>query len=113
MSDQKTEALYQFTLSSKKVIKLREPKIGHSRTAAQVAGKKAGDNNAYLQMLIQEEIAKLLIVEVDGKILSAIEKENLDNLFSIKEYSQVLQAIQMIGGEDEGKPVMVIDTSGA
>lgn len=113
MSESKAEALYKFTLFSEKTVTLREPKLGHTRTAAQIAGKKAGDNQAYLGILMQEEVCRLLIVHIDGKPVDNATKENLDNLFTTKEYGQVLQAIQMIGGDDEGKPQMVIDTSGA
>lgn len=112
MSEQKAEALYKFTLFSKKTVTLREPKLGHTRTAAQIAGKKAGDNNAYLGILMQEEICKLLIVHINDVKVDNAKKESLDNLFTTKEYGQVLKAIQMIGGEDAGEPQMVIDTSG-
>lgn len=112
MNESTQEGLHRFTLFSKKTVTLREPKIGHTRTAAQVAGKKAGDNQAYLNALMQEEVTKLLIVHVDDKKLKESEKENLDNIFSVKEYGQVLQAVQMLGGEDAGKPTMEIETSG-
>lgn len=109
------QALYKFTLTTNKTVHLREPRISHTRLAAQVAGKKAGDNQAYLNVILQEEIAKQLIVKIDDVEVMKSKIENLDSLFSVKEYGQVIQAIQMIGGEDEGegKPVLVIDTSGS
>jgi hypothetical protein len=94
---------YKFTLASKKVIYLREPKIGDLETAAQVAGKKAGDNQAHLGILVQKELLKTLLVGVDSKKLSLSEKENLDALFNFSEYQQAVKAVSMITkSEEEG-----------
>lgn len=106
------QALHRFTLFSGKTVTLREPKIFHTRSAAQVAGKKAGENQAFLNALMQEEVVKLLVVHVNDERLKESQKENLDSIFSVKEYSQVLQAVQMLGGEEVGKPTMEIETSG-
>ena len=112
MSEKKPEALCKFTLFTKKTVTLREVKLHHTRTASQLAGKKAGDNQAYLGILMQEEMCRLLVVHIDDEIVSAAQKENLDNLFSVKEYNQVLTAIQKMGGDEVGEPVLAIDTSG-
>lgn len=87
---------FKFTLASKKVIYLREPKIGDLETASQIAGKKAGDNQAHLAILLQKELLKTLLVGVDSKKLSMSEKENLDGLFNFSEYQQALKAVGMI-----------------
>lgn len=115
MSEEKKVVCYKFTLPSKKTIVLREPKIADTRTATAVAGPKAKDNQALLGVLMQEELVKALIVKVNDKELSALEKESLDSLFTVKEYSSVLQCVGMISGDDEesGKPQMEIVTGGA
>jgi len=113
MSEAAAEPLYKFTLTTGMEICLREPKIAHTRLASQVAGKKAGDNQAHLSVLVQEEIVKQLLVKVNGSELRAMEKENLDGLFSLKEYNQVLKSVQMIGGDEVGEPVMATEFTGS
>jgi hypothetical protein len=93
----------KFTLSSNKVIYLREPVISDTEMAAQVAGKKAGpDNQAHMSLLLQKEMLKRLLVRIDEKTLSLNDKEQLEKLLSFKEYSQALKAMGMIIGEDSG-----------
>jgi len=95
-------SVYKFTLSSKKVIMLREPLMEDSEGAIQVAGMKAGENLAYLGLITQKEMFKKLLVQVDSKKLSMTDKENLNGLFTFKEWSQCLKALAKITG-DEGE----------
>ena len=98
MSEEQRIPVYKFTLPNKMEITLREPKISDTSRATQVAGKKAGTNQAHLNILIQEEVVKLLLVSVNGKVLKNSEKESLDTLFTLKEYGNVLKAVNMISG---------------
>ena len=100
--------VYKVTLSSGKIVHLREPKIGDIESASQVAGKGAADNNALLGIKLQKELVKLLVVQVDGKSLTMIEKEQLDKVFSFKEYQQVLKVVSTItSGDDSGNEPMI------
>lgn len=99
----------KFTLSSGKVIYLKEPSIGDTEKAAQVAGKKAGsDNQVYLGVLLQKEMIKILLVQVDDKKLSLADKEQLEKLFTFKEYNQALKAAQMVMA-DEGNEQLTLE----
>lgn len=99
----------KFTLSSGKVIYLKEPSIGDTEKAAQVAGKKAGsDNQVYLGVLLQKEMIKILLVQVDDKKLSLTDKEQLEKLFTFKEYNQALKAAQMVMA-DEGNEQLTLE----
>jgi DNA transposition AAA+ family ATPase len=104
----------KFTLSSGKVIYLREPRIEDTENAAQVAGKKASaENQAHLMILIQKEMLKSLLVKVDEKELKLVDKEDLNKLFTYKEYGQALKALQMITGDEAGNgPIPEFETSG-
>lgn len=96
----------KFTLSSGKVIFLKEPSIGDTEKAAQVAGKKAGtDNQVYLGIILQKEMLKTLLVQVDDKKLNLSDKEQLDKLFTFKEYNQVLKAVQMVMADEGNEPL--------
>lgn len=94
-------SVYKFTLSSGKVIFLKEPKISDSESAIQIAGSRAGDNMALLGLHTQKELFKKLLVKMDEKELKMSDKENLDGLFSFKEWGQCMQALTKITG-DEG-----------
>jgi len=100
---------YKFTLSTGKVVYLREPKIGDLETASQVAGKKAADNQAYLGVLVQKELLKTLLVQVGEKKPSLTEKENMDAMFTFSEYQQAVKAVAMITATEgnELKPEFV------
>jgi len=107
--------LMKFTLSSGKVVHLREPLISDTETAAQTAGKQAsGDNQLHMGMLLQKELLKLLLVKVDNKALNLTEKQQLDKHFKFKEYSECLRAVKMVLGEDEGNVQLIpeFETSG-
>lgn len=101
MENQNEIPVSKFTLSSDKVIMLREPKIRDTEQVAQLAGRKAGENMAYLGVLMQKELFKLLLVAIDGKAVPAKEKDMLDELFSIKEWRECMKALVMVTGDDE------------
>lgn len=92
----------KFKLSSGKEVYLKEPQIGDSEYAMKIAGKEAGpENEGYLSVLFQKEMAKVLLVKIDDKTLSLQDKADLKSLFNFREWSQVLKAVQLIVG-DEG-----------
>lgn len=96
------------TLSSGKVVLLREVQIKHTDLAAQAAAQRAGDNANLLMVYMQKEFLKLLICKIDDKIPTMAELENLDDLFSFVEYGQLSSVIKKLtGGDDMGKPPTV------
>ena len=98
------------TLSTKKVVLLREIEIGDTETAAQeVASRSNGDANV-LQLLMQKALVKNLLVQIDGKTVSASEREDLKSLFKMAEFNQLMHAIkEMMGGsESEKKPLLEV-----
>jgi hypothetical protein len=96
---------HKLTLSTGKVVLIREPKIKDQEMSAQLAGAKAGnDNNLSAAILWQKEMTKLLLLKINDKSLTANEKEDLDSLFSLREYSEVSMALrQLIGDVSGGK----------
>ncbi len=84
-----------------KTVTLRPLKISHSEQAAEsVAGRSNGDANL-MQVLMQKALFKLLLFQIDDKTVSANDKEQMDNLFSPKEYGQLLKVVAKINGGDE------------
>lgn len=95
--------VYKFVLSESKTIYLREPKIEDTEKCAQVAGKKAGnDNQAHMAILLQKEMLKALLVQVNDHKLTLADKEQLDKFFNYREYNQASKALQMVLGDDGG-----------
>ena len=101
------QQVIKVTLSTKKVVLLRPLKISDTEIAAQEVAPKAGDSNQVLQILMQKALVKNLLIQIDDKAVSAVAREDMDGLFSMGEYSQLLQVVgEMAGGKDQGKPVV-------
>lgn len=90
--------VYKITLSTKKVVYLRPFKMKDQETAIKIAGPKSGDNNHLFGLYMQQELVKNLLVQVDEKQLSASDREDLDSLFTPKEYQQVSKIVMEISG---------------
>lgn len=101
MENQNQIPVIKFTLSSEKVIFLREPRIRDTEMVAQLAGKKAGENMAYLGVLMQKELFKVLLVAINEEPIPAKEKDMLDNLFTMKEWKECMKALMKVTGDDE------------
>ena len=102
------------TLSSGKVVLLHELKISHVENAAQAVAPRANGDANVLQFLMQKAILQGVLFQIDGKDVTAIEREDMDSLFSMAEYAQLLSVItKMSGGDDLGKsPRLEIVSSG-
>lgn len=105
----------KITLSTSKVVLLRDYKIKHQELAVMAAAPRCGDNQFLLATMLPKELLKILLVSIDGKEISNREVENLDDLFSVLEYSQLLQVInELSGGKAEmGKYQLEVVNSGA
>lgn len=92
------------TLSSGKVVLLREMKISHTELAAQEVAVKANGDPMVMQILMQKAVIKNLLFKIDDKEVSAVQREDMDSLFSMSEYSQLVKVVnKMSGGDEMGK----------
>ena len=104
---------YEVKLSTGKVVVLSQLTIKSRKTAARNVYARGISNPLEAESEGLDEILKILIQSIDGKNPSAVERENLDNLFTFPEYSQLLVVIQEMGGGGEKKPeVKLMTTSG-
>ncbi len=105
---------YVVTLSTGKKVRLAELKIKHQNLALQAVGNKAKDNQALMGNMAQQELLKILLVDIDGKVPSQPDREDLDKLFNFQEYGQLLQVLQKVSGgsEQAGEPQIDFDNSG-
>lgn len=109
-----SDTTLKVVLTSGKTVLLRDPKIKHTELAAQAAAPKAQGAPSLLGMMMQKELLKILLITVDGVAISNNDKEDLDGLFTLSEYAQLMKAIDEIssGGEELGKARIEIVPSG-
>lgn len=87
------------TLSTKKVVLLKEPKISDQDLASQAASRTVkGDNLVGMSLAMQKELLKQLIVKIDDKQPRPSELESLDTWFSIREYAELQSVINKMTG---------------
>ncbi len=98
-------SVHKVTLSTKKEVLLRELKISHQELAMQNAAQKAGDSPLLFAGSAQKEMLKVLLHSVDGKELTAAQREDLDSLFNFPEYMQLMDVMgKLMGTDEKSKP---------
>lgn len=103
MTGQKQLEVAMYTLSSGKRIYFREPKIIDSENAAKAASKQADGDQTITMMLAQKEMLKIILVQVDDTRMTALMRNDLDGVFTYKEYAQVQTCLQhYVSDGDEG-----------
>jgi hypothetical protein len=93
---------FKVTLGSGKVVLFRKMKISDHANAAEAAGLKF-QTTAGQQAETIKELVKQLLYKVDEKELTGLEKEDLDALFEMEEYSQLLEVVGKTTGLGEKK----------
>lgn len=101
------------TLPTGKVVLLREMKISHTEMAAQEAAPRADGDANLMNVFMQKILIKNLLVSINDKPVSAIDREDMDNLFTMAEYTKLLEVVKKLtGGDDLGKLVKLEIVSG-
>ena len=106
---------FKVVLSGGKEVLLREMKMKYQNQALMAIGNKAKDNQMLAGSLMLQELMKILIIQIDGKVPRATELEMMDDLFSYKQLQQLQSVIgKIIGGdEDLGEcPLEFVTTGG-
>ena len=100
---------YKLTLLTDREVVIREMKISDYELAANLAGARVkSGNQAHMQIAMQSELVKLLLVSVEGKELSAVQKQSLDELLSVSEYSQLIKFTEQFVGEAQAPKVEML-----
>lgn len=90
-----------YTLTTGKKVYFKDPKIKDSEDATKAAAKEANGDNTVLMLLAQKEMLKILLVQVDDTKMTALMRNDLDNVFSYKEYQQVQTCLQHFVSDGE------------
>jgi hypothetical protein len=100
------EEVYSIVLSAdseeEKTIFLRKMKISYKGIAMKSALSRANNDRNHAMAVLDEELLKLLLVSVNGKDVSASQKEDLDSLFEPSEFWSLLEVLPQITGMDNG-----------
>jgi len=108
-----SDMFHKVTLDSGKVVFLRPLQVRHYKLAAEAGAHKAEGNQTVAAMYIQDELLKLLLVQIDDKKLDPIQKEKFEDLFEPPEYRQVNMVIEeMVGKVKKPKVEIVSSLSG-
>lgn len=98
------QVVHAFTLPSGKVVQFREPTPLDMEEAITLSGEGVKDNPSAIGIKASNEMARRLLVRIDGKALSLLEKQKLEMLFNFKEYLQVTAIVGWLTSPEEGKP---------
>lgn len=94
--------VHKVTLSSGKVVLIREPKIKDQELATRAAATVVKSDSAFAYgMALQKELLKLLLVKVGDIQPTALQIEDLDSLLSYSEFMQCLKAVGKIAGLED------------
>lgn len=94
--------VHKVTLSTGKVVLVRDPKIRDQELATKAASNLVKGDNAFAYgMALQKEMLKMLLVKIDDHQPSAIQVEDLDSLFSYAEFMQLLKVVAKVAGLEE------------
>lgn len=103
----------KITLSTGKVVLIRESDLKDEEIATKNAGKRAGENMMAMGMFFITELTKLLIVEIDGQEPTATERLSLiPKLLTTKEFKQVRKVVGQLEGEDTAEPQIDFELTG-
>jgi len=95
------EAVHKVTLSSGRVVLIRNPRFRHMRHAETLAG---GVQN---QLAFQEELLKMLLFKIDDVEIKKPDLVDLDDLLALNEIIQLGQVVAKLSGNETGSPAKV------
>lgn len=104
----KPQSLVKVVLSTGKVAFLRPIKISDTELAAQQVSVRANGDINVLQIMMQKALVQMLLMRTaaneteEPKTLTGNEKEDLDSVFDMSEYGQILRVVGKMSGIEEG-----------
>lgn len=96
---------------SETTVVLRPALIKDIDMANQLAAAKCQDPKV-MGMKMPQELLRLLIVSVNGKQPTSVERENLDELFTLPEYVSLMEHMQNVMGKSRVARQSFVKNSG-
>lgn len=116
MSEEKKMDLLEVTLSTGKIIHIRQLQVGDQELAVEAVGNRLTEKTPPMiaSMWIQKELLKLLIVAVGRKELTGLQKENISTVFdSFVEQSELLEVVKEMMGNPTKPEVKIVSSIGS
>jgi rRNA pseudouridine-1189 N-methylase Emg1 (Nep1/Mra1 family) len=98
MEPKEKEFCEEIELEGGKKIAFRRMKIKDYDLATEMAGRKA-TNQFTFAAAVQHELLKLLITSVDGKALTTLQREDLDQVLEIQDYNTCMEYMGEVAGK--------------
>ena len=95
--------LFKVEFEDKSVI-IKKPTIGILAKAQQLAAAKAPKGVEVSDIQLGIETLKLVIVKINDKPLSAMEIEDLDAIFEVDEFAEMMGVVGELRGAGKPKP---------
>lgn len=92
---------HEFELDTGKVFRFRTPEIADYEMAMMAAGRTGGDNAMLMSFNMQKELLKQLLVSIDGRALTSIDREKLQTLVTTEEYLGLVEVMQQFLGKSK------------
>ena len=95
---------HKLTLSSGREVILEEMSIAHEDRATEMLSSRYKDNPTMVIFGAAKELMKMLVLQIDGKPLTAIQSEQIDTVLDRTEYKQVEAYINKMRSIDAPLP---------
>lgn len=112
MSDTEKTNVVKVTLATGKIVLLQEMKLKFEDLAIQAVGDKAGKNELLSGKMMQDELMKILIVEIDGERPKAVDREDLSKLLTYTEITSLRKVMQKMMGDGGDPKLETVSYSG-
>lgn len=94
--------VHKVTLSSGKVVLLKDLELADEELASQLASQKTGDNTTSYAYALLNELTKLLIIKINDKEYKGVSKSTAHKDLSYQEFMQLRTVVgKLMGGTSE------------
>lgn len=109
VSEKKSVPAIKVTMRSGRVAVLREPKILDMELCAKKVGRDKGLNPAEAQIKLQNELLRLLLLQIDGDEMTHDKKNDLDSILTFNEWADLQRMVQKLTGDDSAGEELAVE----
>lgn len=104
--------VHKVTLSTGKVVLIKDLELADEELASQLASQKSGDNTTGYGYALINELCKLLILKINDKEYKGIAKASAYKDLSYAEFGQIRSVIsQLMGGKTEAPKLEIMSVN--
>lgn len=104
--------VHKVTLSSGKVVLLKDLELSDEELASQLAAQRAGENTTSYGYALLNELAKMLILKINDKEYKGASRSMAYKELSYQEFAQLRGVVgQLMGGKSEAPKLEITSVS--